>query len=204
MKRFISTKVIELGSCAFRQWRATHSHCSKIHGYQLLAKFWFGCSALDDKNWCVDFGALKELKSKLQDQFDHTYCVAADDPLINEFKALDAKGALDLRVMPDGVGIERAAEFCFNLAQTMIKEKYGERCWVEKVEVFEHKDNSALFSFVPSEDVKEKPAPVTLLLETEPKQAVDTPDQQPNKRGAIVGGNVSTGLSNLFGGTSWG
>ena len=65
---FVSTKIIELGSCAFRQWRATHSHCSKLHGYQLKAKFWFSGSSLDDKNWIVDFGGLKDLKSKLQNQ----------------------------------------------------------------------------------------------------------------------------------------
>lgn len=31
MSMYQSTKVIELGSCAFRQWRAEHSHCKYIH-----------------------------------------------------------------------------------------------------------------------------------------------------------------------------
>ena len=66
-----STKIIELGSCAFRQWRATHSHCRFLHGYQLKAKLWFSGSSLDEKNWIVDFGGLKELKAKLQQVFDN-------------------------------------------------------------------------------------------------------------------------------------
>jgi len=71
-----STKILELGSCAFRQWRADHSHCHYVHGYRLVAKFWFSAKELDNKNWVVDFGGLKELKSLLEKQFDHTLCVA--------------------------------------------------------------------------------------------------------------------------------
>lgn len=142
---YTSTKVIELGSCAFRQWRATHSHCSKMHGYQLTAKFWFGCSQLDDKNWAVDFGGLKGLKEILQHQFDHTTCVAADDPQLHLFLQLHEAGALDIRIMQKGVGIERVAEFCFHAASAYIKEQYGDRCWVQRVEVFEHANNSACY-----------------------------------------------------------
>ena len=140
-----STKVIELGSCAFRQWKATHSHCSKIHGYQLIAKFYFGASTLDDKNWVVDFASLKPLKALLNNQFDHTLCVAKDDPLIEIFQHLHNMGGCDIRIM-DAVGIEKTAEFCFKSAQTFLKEAYGDRCWVEKVEVFEHELNSAIYS----------------------------------------------------------
>jgi len=143
--KFVSTKVIELGSCAFRQWRATHSHCCKLHGYRLTAKFWFGATKLDEKNWCVDFGGLKPLKEKLQHMFDHTTCVAADDPCIDQFLVLAEVGALDIRIMLNGVGAERIAEYCYNVSAEYIKEKYGDRCWVEKVEVFEHEDNSAIY-----------------------------------------------------------
>lgn len=139
-----STKLIELGSCAFRQWRAT-SHCSKLHGYQLLAKFYFAASSLDEKNWVVDFASLKTLKAELQNQFDHTLCLAKDDPLIEIFQHLHNMGGCDLRIMDD-VGIEKTAEFCFNAASTWLKNNYGGRCWVEKVEVFEHEANSAIYS----------------------------------------------------------
>ena len=144
-RKYTSTKVIELGSCAFRQWRAVHSHCSKIHGYQLKAKFWFEAVGLDEKNWVVDFGGLKGLKMALQKQFDHTLCVAGDDPALEDFQALHNKGVVDLRVMADGVGIEKTAEYCFKVAQEHINLMTDGRCWVTKVEVFEHPDNSAIY-----------------------------------------------------------
>jgi 6-pyruvoyltetrahydropterin/6-carboxytetrahydropterin synthase len=142
---YSSTKVISLGSCAFRQWRATHSHCSKLHGYELRAKFYFAGPFLDGRNWIVDFGELDEIKSKLNEIFDHTLCAAADDPCLDDFKMLHDKGVIDLRIFERGVGIERTAEVCFEVATEYLKSKYGELRWVEKVEVFEHDKNSAIF-----------------------------------------------------------
>jgi 6-pyruvoyltetrahydropterin/6-carboxytetrahydropterin synthase len=202
-----STKVIELGSCAFRQWRATHSHCKYIHGYQLKAKLWFGGSSLDDKNWLVDFGGLKDLKAKLQGVFDHTMTVAADDPELETFKDLDRKGIIQLRVMEAGVGIERAAETVFNITQQYIHALTLGRCWVDKVEVFEHEDNSATFSketfnepvftLNTSESVVQEPTDIVQdITENTPEVQVD--------RGARVGGNVSSGKGNWFAGTTWG
>lgn len=145
MSRYVSTKVIELGSCAFRQWRAEHSHCKFLHGYQLKAKFWFGGESLDEKNWIVDFGGLKQLKEILQHQFDHTTCVAADDPELEMFMEMDKRRIIQLRIMPKGVGIERTAEFVWKAADEFVKQLTNNRCWCEKVEVFEHEDNSATY-----------------------------------------------------------
>lgn len=141
---YISTKVIELGSRAFRQWRATDTHCCKVHGYQLKAKFWFE-GDLDDRNWVVNFGGLKELKYKLQQQFDHKLCVAADDPLIGIFQTLHDAGGCDLRVMP-AVGIEMTAKYCFKVANEFVRNMTDERCNVIKVEVWEHELNSAVYT----------------------------------------------------------
>ena len=144
MGKFQSTKIIELGSCAFRQWRAENTHCKYIHGYQLKAKFWFDCYGLDDKNWVINFGGLKEVKKVLQDQFDHTLCIAKDDPLLSSFIQLAENGGCQLRIM-DGVGIEKTAEWCFKTVDPMIRDMSVNRCWVEKVEVWEHDLNSAIY-----------------------------------------------------------
>lgn len=140
--KYNSTKVIELGSCAFRQPFAD-SHCRFVHGYQLKAKFWFTGSELDENNWLVDFGSLKPLKSILQGQFDHTLVVSETDPLLDKFIELNDAGGVDLRVM-DGVGIEKFAEYCYNIADKHVRDVTDGRCWVEKVEVFEHECNSAI------------------------------------------------------------
>jgi 6-pyruvoyltetrahydropterin/6-carboxytetrahydropterin synthase len=140
---FKSTKIIELGSCAFRQPTAT-SHCRFLHGYRLTAKFWFEADSLDQNNWVVDFGGLKDLKTILQDQFDHTTCISRVDPKLDEFKRLEQAGVCDLRIM-DGVGIEKFAEWCWSVANTHVEKITDNRCRCVKVEVFEHENNSAIY-----------------------------------------------------------
>jgi 6-pyruvoyltetrahydropterin/6-carboxytetrahydropterin synthase len=141
---YTSTKIIELGSCAFRQWKALDTHCCKVHGYQLKAKFWFE-GELDERNWVVNFGGLKELKCELQKQFDHTLCVAIDDPLLPIFQHLHDEGGCDLRIVPS-VGIEKTAEWCFNKSNEYVKNQTNNRCKVVKVEVWEHDANSAIYT----------------------------------------------------------
>ena len=154
--KFQSTKVIELGSCAFRQPKANQSHCRFLHGYRLTAKFWFGTDELDENNWVVDFGGLKGLKDKLKNQFDHTTCIAADDPALPIFQQLQKADACDLRIMSNGTGIERIAEYCYNTADFFIKASTNDRCWVEKVEVFEHENNSAVFTKIVTQTMRFK------------------------------------------------
>lgn len=141
---FSSTKIIELGSCAFRQPQAT-SHCRFVHGYRLVGKFWFGANELDENNWVVDFGGLKDLKKKLEEHFDHTTVIADNDPALESFRKLHDEGIVDLRVMHGGVGIEKFAEHCFRLADKHVKDLTNKRCFCSKVEVFEHEKNSAIY-----------------------------------------------------------
>ena len=141
---FTSTKVLELGSCAFRQPKAD-SHCRFLHGYRLTAKFWFKASQLDEHNWVVEFGSFDHLKKLLKKQFDHTTVIDKNDPYIESLEGLNGAGVLDLRVM-DGVGIEKFAEYCFKVSNNIIKEQSEGRCWVDKVEVFEHENNSAIYT----------------------------------------------------------
>lgn len=227
--KYTSTKIIELGSCAFRQWKAD-SHCKYIHGYRLVAKFWFSCSTLDERNWVVDFGGLKDLKKILHKQFDHTLCVAENDPLIEGFKSLHAAGGCDLRIM-SSVGIEKTAEWCLTVANDHIKNLTNNRCWVDKVEVWEHDENSAIVELTPGTAVTfQVPgdtvttsvhAPSEVPELNRAKQVFDFMDEVREETGvnlaqvlknpplqgpqpASVGNKVTTGYSNLFGGTSWG
>lgn len=138
-----STKVIELGSAAFRQWRATHSHCQYVHGYDLTAKIYFEAKDLDERNWVQDFGAFKDFKSYLRKLFDHKLVVAADDPLLENFKALEAAGACELTVLEGGVGCEKFAKLVYDVA---VKHFENDRVRVAHVELFEHGRNSACYT----------------------------------------------------------
>lgn len=133
-------------SCAFRQWRAVHSHCSKLHGYALGFKFTFEANELDDRNWVVDFGGLKSLKRLIVEHFDHKTVIAQDDPLLDEFRKLRDTGAIDL-VIIDNVGCEAFAEVAYGFAQSYLeRDGLAHRVRVASVEVFEHGANSAIYT----------------------------------------------------------
>jgi 6-pyruvoyltetrahydropterin/6-carboxytetrahydropterin synthase len=157
MGKFYSTKTYgnERGlSTCFRQWRSTHSHCSLLHGYSIGVRVVFECSSLDDRNWVMDFGGLKEFKEWLEHMFDHTLVVAEDDPQLQSILLLDKglhdDGIADVRIVP-AVGCERFAELAFNELSSMIDKWRTEGTLlnrtvrVKSVEVFEHAGNSAIY-----------------------------------------------------------
>jgi 6-pyruvoyltetrahydropterin/6-carboxytetrahydropterin synthase len=169
MAKFYSTKTYgnDRGlSCCFRQWRATHSHCSTLHGYSIGIKLIFECDTLDDKNWCMDFGGLKEFKEWADHMFDHTLVVAEDDPMLDFFKHMNEivdvdsknhlsslpyeRGALcDLRIVP-AVGCEMFAKMAYDkmaelLTSGDMRYPINPTVKIKSVEVFEHGANSATY-----------------------------------------------------------
>jgi 6-pyruvoyltetrahydropterin/6-carboxytetrahydropterin synthase len=165
MSKFLSTKTYgnDRGlSCCFRQWRSNHSHCSLLHGYSIGVKVIFECDTLDERNWVMDFGGLKEFKAWLEYMFDHTTLIAKDDPFLNTFIALseltlqegssivEEGRVVDLRIV-DAVGCERFSELAFNKMQSIIDEQkekgtlLNDTVRVQSVEVFEHSANSAVY-----------------------------------------------------------
>lgn len=144
MTRFLSSKKYghERGlSTAFRQWKA-ESHCKFMHGYSLEFEFVFGTHELDENNWVVDFGGLKDLESWLKLNFDHKTLVASDDPMYSVFLNLHENQIIDM-VTVEATGCEMFAKIAMNHAQELIQNITRDRCWVESVTVREHGANSA-------------------------------------------------------------
>ena len=131
-------------SAVFRQPNADHSHCHLLHGYSLAFKFTFGCKELDNKNWAVDFGGLKPVKKWLEDTFDHKTVIDYNDPHLNDFRILEAKGLCQITVL-DGVGAEKFAEHACTFADRLIREATDHRCWCVSCECSEHGANSAIY-----------------------------------------------------------
>tara|TARA_Y200000002_G_C22478531_1_gene577731 strand:+ start:77 stop:532 length:456 start_codon:yes stop_codon:yes gene_type:complete len=144
MIRFFSSKKYghERGlSAAFRQWRA-NSHCRFMHGYSLEFEFVFGAHELDENNWVVDFGSLKELEGWLRQNFDHKTLVASDDPVYSFFEEMHENGIIDMVTVED-TGCEVFAKIAMERAKQFIENITEGRCWVESVTVREHGANSA-------------------------------------------------------------
>ena len=165
MGKFYSTKTYgnDRGlSCVFRQWRSNHSHCSLLHGYSIGVKVIFECETLDERNWVMDFGGLKDFKSWLEYMFDHTLLIAKDDPFLETFKVvseltmgggntiIEEGRVCDLRIV-DAVGCERFSELAYNKMMDILttqKESgilLNDTVRVKSVEVFEHGANSAIY-----------------------------------------------------------
>lgn len=164
MGKYYSTKTYgnDRGlSCCFRQWRATHSHCSLLHGYSIGIKLIFESDTLDSRNWVMDFGGLKMFKEWAEYMFDHTLVIAQDDPERETFERLNAitggynnQGVVDLRIV-EGVGCEMFAKMCYDKMAELLEEmkqnkhsRYPVNSNVRLVsaEVFEHEANSAIYA----------------------------------------------------------
>jgi len=108
----------------------------------------FECETLDDKNWCMDFGGMKEFKAWADYMFDHTLVIAQDDPEFQTLVLLDGKLA-DVRVV-DGVGCEMFAKMCYDkmdeiLVNGLTRYPVNPTVRIKSVEVFEHGSNSAIY-----------------------------------------------------------
>ena len=145
--KYTSTKeYVDAFPVAYRQHKAD-SHCNLIHGYAFSMKFWFGTNDLDARNWAADYGGLKELKSVLQDQFDHTLLVAEDDPHLETYKLLQEKNMARLTILPK-LGCEGLADQLYRFVNGgYIPDYWGqaeaERLWCYRVEVRETQSNMA-------------------------------------------------------------
>lgn len=116
---FQSTKLFTGYSVAFRQYKATHSHCKYIHGYSLEFKVTFQ-GTLDIHNWVCDFGIFSKngIKDKLKYMFDHTTLVDENDPELITFQTLHHKNLIQMRVV-ENLSCEYFAKFVFDIMSTI-------------------------------------------------------------------------------------
>ena len=119
--QFSCSKSFEDFPCSHRQWRH-EGHCRFVHGYSRSFTFWFVAKELDVNGFVVDFSRLKPLEKRLKEQFDHTFLVNKDDPLLNYWKELHDLEALNLRIM-DNVGMEFSSKVIWQWANEYLNEK---------------------------------------------------------------------------------
>lgn len=147
---FVSTKTYghDVGlSCCFRQHRATHSHCSLLHGYAIAVHLEFRAKELDERNWVVDFGSLKDVKDFLKQTFDHTLLVASDDPYLDEICQFGGLGLAKVVVL-EAVGCEAFAEHIAQFVNNwLVTQGLHKRVTLTKCQVREHGANSASVEF---------------------------------------------------------
>ena len=148
-----SRKKFDGFSTCFRQWRADTTHCQYLHGYDVEFEVTFE-GDLDHRNWVWDFGGMKRAKNLIDGRqpkewmeymFDHTVVVAEDDPAMSDFVDLDARGIIQLRVVP-AVGAEKFAEYIYNKLNEFVQLETEGRVKVVKVKFMENHKNSAIYA----------------------------------------------------------
>lgn len=133
-------------SIAFRQPNAD-SHCHFIHGYAPSVHFEFGAKEKDKNGWVLDYGACKELKTWLQENFDHKTLVAWNDPYLSYFKEGHKLGLLDLRVVK-ATGMEAFAEEIATMCQQWVGQITQGRVFLTRLEMKEHEGNGVIIHLV--------------------------------------------------------
>ena len=153
MSKYQSTKLFDGFSTVFRQWAAEGTHCRFLHGYDIEFRLTFE-GELDHRNWVWDFGGMKRAKCTIDGMnpkawmdymFDHTTIIAPDDPEIDNFRDMDARGVVQLRVLDGPVGAERFAQFIYEKINPFLLEETNGRVKLAQVEFFENKRNSAIY-----------------------------------------------------------
>ena len=143
---FTSSKTFRGFPCAHRRWRH-EGHCAHVHGYDRTFIIWFAAHERTENGFVMDFGQLKPVKNWLEQHFDHTLLLDEDDPLLPEFRALEAAGACTL-ITFDDVGMEGTAQFVYRWVDAWVRGETEGRVWVTSVEVCENEKNSARFSIL--------------------------------------------------------
>ncbi len=146
--KFQSTKKLGPISVGHRQWR-DNGHCAWVHGYGRYIQFTFE-GDLDERQWVMDFGDLKDVKQWLEDQWDHRVMIASDDPQLEKLKEMHALNIMNINVMDVdkgwGPGIEASCKFVYDHVQPLIDQKTDGRVKLTKVEIWEHERNSAVYT----------------------------------------------------------
>lgn len=142
-RRYMSSKRFMNYPCSHRRY-AHNGHCAWVHGYSRSFEMWFYCDELErNTDFVMDFGSLKPIAEWLEDNFDHTLLLDSADPLLDDFKALEAKGAVKLTVF-DSVGMEGTARYVYEYVSGWLRETHP-RVYLYSVECRENDKNSALY-----------------------------------------------------------
>lgn len=160
MLKVKSTKKFKYLPCGHAQFfdkepDGSPGECASVHGYDREVEFTFA-GEVDEMGWIVPFGELKAVKEFLEYYFDHVTVLPANDPRLSLLTPeLTAPGGIlgTVKVLPSGVSMEMSSVFVWEYVNAFIHKVTDGRCYVEKVQIFEHDRNSGIVE-VDSETAK--------------------------------------------------
>lgn len=219
---YTSTKTFDCISTAHRNWRARNNpsrdsrKCAYIHGYTKTFTFVFGCSELDDYQWCVDYGTSSSnpdkprtmtlIKQFIQDDLDHGVTTDSHDPMLLKLKEMHDLELIKLIVIPVENGqsgsVEGLCRYLFNRFDPLLQEETGGRCWIQSITVSEHHKNSSTYT---REDDPSEKGTIYIDLGTEQsqpnKETVDAMNEDVSKEPGVD--SIGDLFDSIFGGNGF-
>jgi 6-pyruvoyltetrahydropterin/6-carboxytetrahydropterin synthase len=120
-----------------------------VHGYGRYIQFTFE-GKLDERQWVMDFGDLKDVKAWIEKEWDHRVLIASDDPHLEKLKQMHDLGIMNINVLDVtkgwGPGIEASCKHIYDNVANLIHVKTDGRVKIVKVEIWEHERNSAVYT----------------------------------------------------------
>lgn len=156
--------------------------CASVHGYDREVEFVFA-GDVDEMGWIVPFGELKPIKEFLEYYFDHVTVLPANDPRIGSIpEEMTQPGQIlgTLRILPSGVSMEMSSLFIWEHVNAYIYNITDGRCYVERVQVYEHDRNSGFLEadeFSAKADAKRKCSKTENFLPLNPRWDWEGPHQ---------------------------
>lgn len=135
----------KFGPYPFAHRQPLHTgHCRLLHGHNFYFELTFAAKELDANGFVQDFGHLDWLKTWLTKQFDHKLGILHNDPFLETFCALEAKGLCKLTPLDDG-SAEGLARYVCESANLGFVIANPRQVRVIKVICFEDEKNSATY-----------------------------------------------------------
>ena len=135
--------------CVAHRNHKAQTHCAMVHGYARTVELTF-TGPLDHNEWVVDLGALAFIREFLKEQWDHRLLLSDQDPLLEDFKQLEKKGALHLNIMDSSKGhgptLEGSCKFIADFVRSELS-RLMPQVKLSKVEIWEKTDNRSALIF---------------------------------------------------------
>ena len=135
-----STKLFREFPSAYRNPNSKND-CYLLHGYCRDFYVEFTATELDKAGFVFDFGGLREFKQWLEEKFDHTVILQADDPYLEHFRGLEALGVMKVVTLPL-VSCEGFAQYVGTYLHEYVQRVTRGRVSVSLCECFENAKNS--------------------------------------------------------------
>ncbi len=92
----------------------------------------------------MDFSRLKKVKAWLDDMFDHTCLINADDPELELFKDLDERNIIQLRILQN-VSMEATDKYVAEYVNDLLQKDTNGRVFIQALECRENDKNSGWY-----------------------------------------------------------